>query len=311
MAQASTPPAGNNTGPSFKGTIKTALLAKLVDAACTLHEFPILHVAPSGMTIHTMDSAHVCILSVHLPASIFDEFSCETEMDLDVRVKALRDVLLHVMAPPVPADQVEITCQGHVSTIRAVVSPGVERRFSLSRPSSLSCDVKWGKVERQVMEDAEGVLKKGGPGMTLTIKPSLLVQVLNDLKWAAEYSDDNVFEVQGPHLPLFSLPPVSILLSAGPCVPSLGVHEGCPEVTKFSIEYVGLNKDALLLATDFVTVEVTKAGPMIITVPLGKDDARLVVIYAPRVGEDIDDDDDDFILESEDEDDEDEDDEDD
>lgn len=72
---------------------KAAVLKNVVDAVKDLVEIVVLDVSPCGVSFQTMDSSHVALVALALPAAAFASYECGGEHAVAVRVADLSRIL--------------------------------------------------------------------------------------------------------------------------------------------------------------------------------------------------------------------------
>ena len=107
---------------------KAAVLKNVVDAIKDLVEVTVLDVLPHGIETQTMDSSHVALVSLSLPAAAFTTYECDGEHAIGVRVEDLSRVLKIAG----PADGVRIKSGETDESICITVSGSGGRRAEFS-----------------------------------------------------------------------------------------------------------------------------------------------------------------------------------
>ncbi|MGH9893586.1 MAG: proliferating cell nuclear antigen (pcna), partial [bacterium] len=76
----------------FKAKLKASVLKTVIDATLPLVDEVKFHIAPEGVSLKTVDSAHVAMVDVSLGAKAFQEYKA-TDLELGVDLDKLREIL--------------------------------------------------------------------------------------------------------------------------------------------------------------------------------------------------------------------------
>jgi proliferating cell nuclear antigen PCNA len=69
------------------------MLKKLLEVIANVSELAVIRFSPTGALIQTMDPTRVCLVDVHLPASWFENYKCQTACDLSTSMSILVKML--------------------------------------------------------------------------------------------------------------------------------------------------------------------------------------------------------------------------
>src|SRR3989338_4247773 len=76
----------------FKAKLKASVLKSLIDAAAPPVDEIKLHVTPEGMSIKTVDPAHVAMVDISLGSKAFQEYKA-TDLELGIDLDKLKELL--------------------------------------------------------------------------------------------------------------------------------------------------------------------------------------------------------------------------
>jgi proliferating cell nuclear antigen len=115
----------------FKAKVKASVLKSIIEASAPLVDEIKLHVTPEGISVRTVDPAHVAMLDVSLGAKAFQEYKA-TDLELGVDLDKMKEILNLGSGDEV------ITLEFKEDQNRLVMSmQNLVRRMSLIDPSGM------------------------------------------------------------------------------------------------------------------------------------------------------------------------------
>src|SRR5688572_25868695 len=76
----------------FKAKVKASVLKSIIEAASPLVDEIKLHVTPEGLSVRTVDPAHVAMVDISLGAKAFQEYKA-TDLELGVDLDKIKEIL--------------------------------------------------------------------------------------------------------------------------------------------------------------------------------------------------------------------------